>query len=219
MINSSPRKQVLCAWLRDNYYDTYNSPLKLQKFLLFYELFSKVDGDKYELSYLRGWKRGPVFSDVWGDYSKERELYDITISYTITATDFKADRVRAKKAAFLCNIMTENELSELTHLLDIWRKQKERIDHGEYNVPLNEKDFSENDKNYIEYLKNMYPEKYIDETSIMRIDDTYFLISKKDVPFINEEHFDVLSDMAYSKELENPVYLGYDKETGRIIVD
>ena len=37
MIYSSKRKLALSGWLKENYEDVYNIPLKLQKYLLFYE--------------------------------------------------------------------------------------------------------------------------------------------------------------------------------------
>ena len=72
MINSNTRKLTLSGWLRKNNPREYDSPLKLQKFLLFYELLSKTAGEQADFDHLRGYKRGPVFSNVWGDYTKER---------------------------------------------------------------------------------------------------------------------------------------------------
>ena len=77
MINSNNRKLALSGWLKENNPREYSTPIKLQKFLLFYELFSKIDGEISDLSHLRGYKIGPVFCDVWGDYTKERYYFDI----------------------------------------------------------------------------------------------------------------------------------------------
>ncbi len=68
MIYSNDRKRCLSGWLHQNSTIAYNTALKLQKFLLFYECFSKVSGEKADFGHLRGYKRGPVFSQVWGDY-------------------------------------------------------------------------------------------------------------------------------------------------------
>ena len=65
MVYSNKRKLLLSGWLKENGSVEYNTSLKLQKYLLFYELFAKIDGDYYDLSSLKGYKRGPVFSTVW----------------------------------------------------------------------------------------------------------------------------------------------------------
>ena len=53
MINSTKRKLALSGWLKNNNGKEYDTPLKLQKFLLFYELFSDIDGDEADFSDLR----------------------------------------------------------------------------------------------------------------------------------------------------------------------
>ena len=76
MINSNQRKLALSGWLSQANQTAYNVPLKLQKFLFLYEVFSKVDNDSVDFTFLRGYQRGPVFSSVWGDYTKERVAFD-----------------------------------------------------------------------------------------------------------------------------------------------
>lgn len=53
MLHSTKRKLALSGWLKQHNWNEYDTPLKLQKFLLFYELFSKTDGDEAEFSDLR----------------------------------------------------------------------------------------------------------------------------------------------------------------------
>ncbi|MDR1531644.1 MAG: hypothetical protein LBS62_05585, partial [Clostridiales bacterium] len=65
MANSSERKQALVGWFYNN--AGFSTNIRLQKFLFFYECFSKIDGDTYELEDLKGYKNGPVFSGVFGD--------------------------------------------------------------------------------------------------------------------------------------------------------
>ena len=77
MINSNNRKLCLSGWLKHNNEQEYNTPLKLQKFLFLYEAFSKVAGEVTDFSHLKGYQRGPVFSHVWGDYTKERIAFDL----------------------------------------------------------------------------------------------------------------------------------------------
>lgn len=51
MVNSNERKLNLSGWLLGKNIAAYNSLLKLQKFLLFYELMSKVNGEKTDFTY------------------------------------------------------------------------------------------------------------------------------------------------------------------------
>lgn len=52
MIYSNDRKRCLSGWLHQNSRAAYNTALKLQKFLLFYECFSKVSGEKADFGHL-----------------------------------------------------------------------------------------------------------------------------------------------------------------------
>lgn len=44
--------------------------------MFLYECFCAVRGKNVNFTYLRGYKDGPVFSEVWGAYTKEREAFD-----------------------------------------------------------------------------------------------------------------------------------------------
>ena len=48
MIYSDNRKLALSGWLKENDYSSYVVPLKLQKFLFFYESASKVAKKEYD---------------------------------------------------------------------------------------------------------------------------------------------------------------------------
>lgn len=76
MIHTDTRKLQLAGWLKEHGNVEYQSPLKLQKFLLLYEAFAKVDKGDGDFSHLKGYKRGPVFSQTWGDYTYERTAFD-----------------------------------------------------------------------------------------------------------------------------------------------
>lgn len=76
MIYSNEHKLYLSGWFKENSEKEYSIPLKLQKFLFFYEAFTKADGENPDFDHLRGYINGPVFSNVWGDYSKNRNEFD-----------------------------------------------------------------------------------------------------------------------------------------------
>lgn len=218
MINSNTRKLSLSGWLKSNNVNSYNTPLKLQKFLLLYESFSKISGEKPDFSHLRGYKRGPVFSDVWGDYTKERKDFDIAAESAYENLKGKINNDRAKQCGFAVGTMSEKELSDLTHEMNLWKSKKDRIMAGEYNVDLYEDDFNKHDEDMMFLLSEMYPVDMVNESSIINIDKSYFVFRKEDVSKLTEQHFDTLSILSEQENLHNPVYVDIDKE-GRLLID
>ncbi|MEZ3446445.1 MAG: hypothetical protein K1W30_15185 [Lachnospiraceae bacterium] len=218
MIYSNDRKRCLSGWLHQNSAIAYNTALKLQKFLLFYECFSKVSGEKADFGHLRGYKRGPVFSQVWGDYTKERAAFDQAADESYSAGKTLIDEQRAKKCAFLVCVLSEGELSELTHAMNLWKSKEERILQGEYQVDLDEKDFNEKDARMISTLDQMYPIGLIEDSSIVNIDSRYFIFHKKDISRLIEQHFDTLSSLTENEQLCNPVFVEVD-ERGCLLID
>lgn len=218
MICSNERKLCLSGWLRQNSKNEYDTPLKLQKFLLLYECFSKASGEKPDFRHLRGYKRGPVFSQVWGDYTKERAAFDKAADVSYHAGLVPIDETRAKKCAFIVGVLSESELSELTHSMNLWKSKEARILHGEYQVDLDEGDFNDDDVKIILLLDKMYPIELIDNSSVIGIDNQYFVFSKNDIPRLTEQHFDTLSVLAENRNLLNPVYVDID-EGGRLVID
>lgn len=218
MIYSNNRKLCLSGWLRHNHEKEYNTPLKLQKFLLLYEAFSKVDGEIPDFSHLKGYKRGPVFSHVWGDYTKERTAFDDAVDKSYGHKEEDINEVRAKRSAFIVATLSERDLSDLTHKMNIWKSKEDRIMSGEYQVELNESDFNEEDTKLISLLEQMYPESMIDDSAVINLDNYYFVFRKKDVKKLTEEHFDTLLTLTEREKLYNPVYVDIDEE-GRLIID
>lgn len=66
-MNSSKRKLSLSGWLKENDNVSYNTSLKLQKFLFFYEVLTKIAGEQAEFTYLTEYKNDLIFSNVWYD--------------------------------------------------------------------------------------------------------------------------------------------------------
>lgn len=218
MVYSNSRKLLLSGWLKKNGNMEYNSPLKLQKFLLFYEAFTKINGDKADFSHLRGYERGPVFSNVWGDYTHERCEFDNAVEREYLNPKERINEERAKKSQFIVSILSEKELSELTHKLNLWKAKEARIMSGEKQVDLSEKDFSDEDDRIMRLLDEMYPISLIEDSHIIEIDNHYFIFRKHDAEQLTEQHFDTLSALADNEQLMNPVYVELDEE-GRLIID
>jgi len=218
VIYSNERKLCLSGWFKENSEKSYSKSLKLQKFLLLYEAFAKTSGEKTDFSHLRGYKKGPVFSNVWGDYTKERTAFDTAAMKTYEAKKDSVNETRAKKCGFIVETMTEEELSELTHKMNLWNSKKARIMSGEYNVNLDEKDFNEDDKKMIQLLDSMYPIEMIENSIVVDLDKNYFVFSKEDSVKLTEEHFDTLMLLSERETLHNPVYADIDSE-GRLLID
>lgn len=217
MLHSTKRKLALSGWLKQHNWNEYDTPLKLQKFLLFYELFSKIDQEETDFYRLRGYERGPVFSTVWGDYTKERADFDKRAEEEYNNSSFINDN-RAKLSAFIVRVLPDKELSELTHQLNLWEKKKERIEAKEHNVTLNEEDFNEHDKNMMLSLSTMFPPELIENSVVHCIGDKCFVFDTEDARTLTEQDFDVLAELSAYPDLHNPVYVEKD-DSGRLIVD
>ncbi len=125
---------------------------------------------------------------------------------------------RAEKCAFIVGTMTEKELSDLTHQMNLWKSKENRIMSGEYQVDLDESDFNSHDEKLIDTLDKMYPTDMIENSAIVNLDKNYFVFSKSDSELLTEKHFNVLLTLAENEELHNPVFVDIDKE-GRLLVD
>lgn len=217
MINSDERKLELSGWLMENDPESYNDPLKLQKFLFLYESFSKAHGKPADFDYLRGYKNGPVFSTVYGDYTKERNEFDRQARVRYLATR-SVDNCDAMRSDFVVRILSDDDLSDLTHQMNIWSAKEPWILAGHKQVSLEESDFNQADVSLMRLLETMYPDELIADSYVMRIRDNYFVLSKEDYKHLTDEHRQALSTIARREELHNPVYVEIDEE-GSLLID
>lgn len=214
MLNTSDRRLSITKWLKDNNPEVFYESLELQKYLFFYELFSKVEGKEYSLDYLRGYENGPVFGEVYGDYTYRKDELEPTLDKIETEN---VNCTLAKKASFLVQILSKKELSEITHALNIWKAKENQITAGVKHVSLNEIDFDERDKNIIEDLKKLYSEEMIDSVNVIKIKDKSFLLDNSDLNHLTSQQKDVLEILA-EEDLDNPVYISIGEE-GELLVD
>ena len=81
MSNISDRKLALLKWLdikNSNY-----SNLQTQKFLFFYEMFQFISNKDYDITNLKAYKNGPVFSDIYGFQRYEKDFLELTVNTII----------------------------------------------------------------------------------------------------------------------------------------
>lgn len=218
MVYSNQRKLCLSGWLKENGSHEYYAPLKLQKFLLLYEAFTKVEGEQPDFSHLRGYKRGPVFSQVWGDYTHERRQFDEAAVNTYNQHMCEVNAERAEKSLFIVKTLSEYELSALTHKMNLWKAKEQRIMAGEYQVDLDASDFNAEDVKMLSLLNQMYPIEMVRNSAVIEMNNHFFVFPKNDIERLTEEHFDTLGYLTEVDELRNPVYVDIDEE-GRLIVD
>lgn len=217
-VNSNERKLRLSSWLKSNQRREFSSNLKLQKFLFFYEVFSKMEGEEdYDFNYLRAYPNGPVFSNVYGDYNYQSTAFWHALDKIASSPIENVDEKRAKLSGFLVKILNEEELSDLTHEFDAWNKYESAINRGEKNITINEDDFTDHDFHLLEMLKNMYPNELINNTEVISILDKNFLLSKEDFTKLTEEQRTAFLTLA-DEDLHNPVYIDIT-EQGVMLVD
>ncbi|WP_289730677.1 hypothetical protein [Bacillus velezensis] len=218
-MNSSIRKRSLSGWLKKEHNQEFHSKLKLQKFLFFYESLSKIeDNGSEEFRSLKGYVNGPVFSDVYGDYTYEYEDFVTNIEETYEVHTDIVNKDRAKFSGFLVEILNEEELSELTHELNIWNCKRDEIDRGVKHVPLNGEDLNSQDTELLVSLREMYPTEYIDSVKVIKVSDKSFILNNEDIEKITEEQRNVFYTLAEDNTLDNPVYISISDD-GVILVD
>ncbi|MBO1909767.1 hypothetical protein [Sporosarcina sp. 6E9] len=217
ILNSNAHKLQLSSWLSTNQPKDFTQNLKLQKFLFFYEAFSKMDGEDADFNYLRAYPNGPVFSNVYGDYIYHGPAFFPAVeSIEIELID-SINEERAKLSGFLVKILNEDELSDLTHELDAWKVHEPAIRRGEKNISIREEDFTEDDFLLLRTLREMYPSELIDNSAVISIMDKNFLLSIGDFMRLTEDQKNVFLNLV-DEDLENPVYVSLSDE-GVLLID
>ena len=215
MIWTNERRKTLIGWLIENGPKEYYSALKTQKFLFFFESFSKLNDSEYDFSRLKAYKNGPVFSEVYGDYQYNFD----ELTNESSKTDFlSVNQECAKKAHFLTRIMSNDELSELTHQYNIWNVHQKEIDSGKLQIEMCETDFSDSDVNLTKELYNLYDLSVIDSLEVLIVGRVHYLLDKRDFMALNDTQKATLEMVALEENLTNPVYVEIGEE-GELIID
>lgn len=217
ILNSNTRKLELSSWLSNNQPSEFRVNLKLQKFLFFYEAFSEIDGENGDFEYLRAYPNGPVFSNVYGDYIYHSAYFFPAVQAIVAESIKNINEERAKLSGFLVKILTEEELSDLTHELDAWKVHEEAIKRGLKNISISEDDFSEDDYLLLKTLREMYPNELIENSTVISMMDKNFLLSTEDFGRLSEDQTKVFLNLA-NEDLENPVYVSLTDE-GVLLID
>ena len=214
MVNSSERKQALVGWFINNT-DFYDD-VQLQKFLFFYECFSKINGDTYELEGLKGYKTGPVFSSVLDDIKCGQDFKN-TCTEKLPHLSGLVNTQRAKLSKFL--VMTlGNKLLDFIDYLNIWAVKRYKIERGIPYTLLDEADFDKRDASIFRDIEYAYPESFIDTVDVRIINGKAFVTLKTDVDRLTDKVFDVLTEESYDSSFDIPVHV-YFSESGGLLLD
>lgn len=213
-ININKRRLELIAWLHTNQPTEFYSALKLQKFVFLYESFSNLLDLEYDFDYLKAYANGPVFSDLYGDYTYRKDELMVCIE-RFTNEDINEEI--AIKAGFLVKILSEEELSEFTHELDAWKVNEGQI--GRYTqVSMKESQFTDEDFRLLADLLDMYSVEFIESVQVVSIGSKNFILSNSDMERLEANHNNVLMNLSDQESLINPVYVHLD-ENGVLLVD
>ncbi|VWL84955.1 hypothetical protein [Oceanivirga miroungae] len=215
MLNSSNRHLEILSWLNTKKDITQYTHLQLEKFLYFYEMFNMVDNKTYNIKGLKAYENGPVYSNVYGDYVYNREeLFNRIRSINSDSNLDSNDNL--VKSRFLIETLNDNDLSYLTHQLDMWKCKEKEIKMGVKQIPIYERDITINDKKMLEQIKSGCMD--VSNYEVINILDKRFLIDKNIFSNFKREHYQTLEKLSNVEDLDNPVYIDMSEE-GVLLVD
>lgn len=216
MLNTSDSRLNKIAWVNAEYDLRKFSNLQLQKFLFFYEMFQFLEDKDYDFSSLKAYKNGPVFSNFYGDITyREREVYDYLDNHMLDENAIDIDN--ANLSMFLIRTLTDSELSELSHQLNMWSIHEEKINKGERKIVMKESDITDGD---IELLNLIKADKPSYSYGILKVGNKRFVYPQEQgfLQRLTDEHLEFLESLSDSSELFNPIYIEFD-EVGGLLLD
>lgn len=208
------RKLNLLKWLENNISDNVRiTNLQKQKFLFFYEMFQIIDDLDYNIDYLKAYKNGPVFSNIYGFQRYDNNTLSRMIN---SVNNCEINTYNAKSSLYIVLTMTDKELSDCTHKLELWNSKKELIDSGAKQIPITIDDITNNDKLILKKLKDHTLD--ISDFKILTILDKIFLFNLEDYEKLDSNYDEILELLSRDNELINPVFVNIDSK-GVLLVD
>ncbi|WP_263836011.1 hypothetical protein [Ureaplasma sp. ES3154-GEN] len=187
--------------------------LQIHKFLFFYSVFIHLKNEDADWKYLSAYQHGPVFSNLYGDYLYRNQLLrEMVEKESIDNLNIKI----ANKVLFLILTHTNQELSMLTHHLDLWRKYEYLLSINKKHIRIKIDDLSNNDQLFLDQIYNSC--KDIDDYLVLKIQNKRFVIRQEDISRVDSTVYQTLTDINNKEDLMNPVYIQWNKN-GEMIVD
>lgn len=141
------------AFVLQNYWQKRNRKLvpgneagigiKKQKMLVFYNFFSYINSKPYNFDKLAAFDDGPVFADVHAYVSRNRYMEKVKLDkkHDLNKEEFSV-------SMFMTEALRSETLSELTHIFDLWKNNRNKD-----NDLIRTSDISESD---IKKVKTLY---------------------------------------------------------------
>ncbi len=165
-------------WLEENKNPSDNiSGIKQQKFLLFYNLFLKVNKKGGNFNGLCAWKGGPVYTQV---HAAVKHHYTIKEIISSIKTQTNIDTTLAIIAKFIVEILSDEEVSEITHEFDFWKT----VPNNYQNNEIKEEYISLEDEVRIKKILNTYDIDFIINHRVYKTKNATFLIHKNDYELV-----------------------------------
>ncbi|MFT8728620.1 MAG: hypothetical protein ABF755_00975 [Oenococcus oeni] len=219
---STDEKVNIMKWFDDHHMTIANdheNHVKLQKGLVFYELFSCLNSKKHDLSRMELYQEGPVFTQVYGDvHYRINDLKDRINNFSLKKEEI--NNVEAEKSLVLSSIYSADELSTMSHQFDFYRNNyHEHKSDGDDSVTFEEGMVTKDDNVRLHNLFDMVDEKLLFENSVWSSNGMYFVIDKNTKVQPNE--FEKLENIALKNSqyddsspyfLSNPIYVSRDQD-------
>lgn len=182
-------------WLEENKKEGEKiSGLKQQKFLLFYNLFLLANEKDANFEGLCAWDNGPVYEQVHAAVK-----YHYTIGEIISSIKkpILIEDSLAKIAKFIVEVLTDEEVSELTHKFDFWQNI---IVKEEKQISID--DISNKDKQKIFNIIESYDLDFILNHKVYKTDNCIFFIEDKDYEFVVNNLKNELEEIENTKPIK-----------------
>jgi hypothetical protein len=181
-------------------------------------MFNRYQRQQYTMDSLAAYERGPVYLDIYKEWKSTYGFKNIPVSespYMPSYVYQKEEEISLRKALFLIRSLTEKELSDLTHKLDMWKSKRDYIYRGHASAIIREKDITPEDDQRIALLFSICS----DDPNMVFINygEKRFALTKIDAHLLTQEHHDVLRQLSMDEDLYNPVYITL--EEGALIID
>lgn len=211
---SNEAKIKKLRWLKDAKYLESMSPIQIQKFLFFSEMFNRNTNEQYSFYKLKAYKNGPVFSDVYGDITYRRSELLESLGNSDIIFNLQEEE-NLKKALFITYTQSDEDLSEMTHNMDLWKSKEELVNENKRQIPIYEYDITNRDEqlinNFYEYSND------IDDYKVIRMNGKIFLLDRQNSDLFKDEMLQTMELISEDENLINPVYV--DIEDGVLLID
>ncbi len=183
-------------WLEKNknIKDEKISGIKQQKFLLFYNLFLSNSNKKGNFVGLCAWENGPVYTQV---HAAVKHHYTIGEIIKSIKKPIIIDEVLANISKFIVEVLSDEEVSEITHEFDFWKTIINKED-----TSITEERITKEDKEKINKIMNSYDLEFILNHKVYRGKNCVFFIENEKYDFVINNMKEELDKIINSKPIK-----------------